>query len=424
MYMMKRAQLALLAIGLLGLAACGSGDSASSPPREATQGGIAIGEPAPPAGPDLAAFISMARAPQSCADSGNRLYVIDGTLVFWSTSGTCADLSFTRTLYSDPKTSLCVQSDSIAGPRLSCSNDKYRDQFQTMVTHLDQADLGLGKDHTVKEVVFLPANGSKLAFDTVELARDSSLLAASTAVIKDRAAWVRLWADAHLGRTKTMPEIDFDKKMVLAVALSKQLRCPTTARIVRVGVSADRIAVNFSEYDHDDRSAVSVCIADGRSASHLVMVDKSDAAVDFVNITPLKSAYTVLDQNNISGYTVAGNRVIRDAATWAEVWAIHTNRFIPSPAPPVVDFSKNMVVGVFIGTRPSGCYATDIVNVDRSGGRLNILRSDTVPGPASVCTTAVTTPVEFIMLERSDAPLEFGADSIAIDSGTLDLTAH
>jgi hypothetical protein len=235
---------------------------------------------------------------------------------------------------------------------------------------------------------------------------------------------VRLWGDAHQSRTKAMPEIDFDKKMVLAVALSKQLRCPTTARIVWVGVSEDRIAVNFSEYDHNDQTPVSLCIADTRSASHLVVVDKSDAAVDFVNITPLKSVYTVLDRNNHSGYTTAGSRVIKDAATWAAVWAIHTSFYGTPPAPPAVDFSKNMVIGVYIGSRPSGCYATDIVNVDRSGARLNILRSDTLPGPASACTSVITSPAEFIVLERSDAPLEFGADSIVIDSGTLDLTAH
>jgi hypothetical protein len=85
----------------------------------------------------------------------NRLFVIDDQLVFWDRAGGCADAAYAEALYgSTPDKILCVLHDSIAGPVKSCTDAKYKSQFDTMTANLDEPDLGLGPEHTVQPVRF------------------------------------------------------------------------------------------------------------------------------------------------------------------------------------------------------------------------------------------------------------------------------
>jgi hypothetical protein len=103
---------------------------------------------------DLAPFKKMAAA-GGCADIHNRLFLIDGKLVFWDTAGRCADAAYSDTLYgSTPDQVLCVFHDSIAGPRKQCQDQGYQDTFDTITANLEKSDLGLGPEHTVQPVPF------------------------------------------------------------------------------------------------------------------------------------------------------------------------------------------------------------------------------------------------------------------------------
>ena len=101
---------------------------------------------------DLAPFQQMARA-SSCADQLNRLLVIDTSLVLWDRAGSCPDNSYAQTLYGTSVTHmLCRNADSIAGPVKTCLDQRYLPMFDTIISHLDLPDLGLGPGHTVQVV--------------------------------------------------------------------------------------------------------------------------------------------------------------------------------------------------------------------------------------------------------------------------------
>ena len=105
-------------------------------------------------GVDLAPFKDMAKT-ASCADTHNRLFLIDDQLVFWDIAGSCADASYSQMLYDrTPDQVLCTYHDSIAGPMKNCQDEQYRTMFDTITANLDQPDLGLGPDHTVQPVSF------------------------------------------------------------------------------------------------------------------------------------------------------------------------------------------------------------------------------------------------------------------------------
>jgi hypothetical protein len=90
-----------------------------------------------------------------CADIHNRLYVIDGRLVFWEREGNCPDNAYYQKMFGGTIDEvLCDRHDSIAGPVRIYYDDGYRTMFDTIIANIGQPDLGLGPDHTVQPIPF------------------------------------------------------------------------------------------------------------------------------------------------------------------------------------------------------------------------------------------------------------------------------
>jgi hypothetical protein len=103
---------------------------------------------------NLAPFKKMAKGAW-CSDTRNRLFLIDGQLVFWDKAGECSDAAYVEALYGRTHDQrLCVLRDSIAGPVKDCPDASYEEIFDTIVANLDEPDLGLGPEHTVEQVNF------------------------------------------------------------------------------------------------------------------------------------------------------------------------------------------------------------------------------------------------------------------------------
>jgi len=102
--------------------------------------------------PSSVAFIDNARN-AVCADARNRLFVIDGTLVFWERAGSCPDNAYGATLFGGTVDDvLCYFGDSIAGPMKRCPVAGHEAMFETITGHPDEPGLGLGPGHSVQEL--------------------------------------------------------------------------------------------------------------------------------------------------------------------------------------------------------------------------------------------------------------------------------
>jgi hypothetical protein len=103
---------------------------------------------------DLTSFKVLARG-GSCTNIRNRLFLIDGQLVFWDRAGNCPDAAYGETLFgSTISDALCNFHDSIAGPIKICQDERYREMFDTIIANLDKPDLGLGPRHKVQPIPF------------------------------------------------------------------------------------------------------------------------------------------------------------------------------------------------------------------------------------------------------------------------------
>src|SRR5476651_824688 len=72
--------------------------------------------------------------------------------------------------------------------------------------------------------------------------------------------------------------------------------------------------------------------------------------------------------------------VVRTDAEWAKVWTLHAGE----KTKPAVDFGKDVVIALFLGTRPTAGFTVEIVGVKEEGGTLVVSYKETRPAPGGV----------------------------------------
>jgi hypothetical protein len=94
-----------------------------------------------------------------------------------------------------------------------------------------------------------------------------------------------------------------------------------------------------------------------------------------------------------TGIREARRVVIQDANAWAEFWSELGvgNR-------PAVDFTRDVVIAVAAGERPSGGYGIAITQVTHRNADLTAEVLETVPGPNCLSASALTQPVDVVVV--------------------------
>jgi hypothetical protein len=124
-----------------------------SPGRETAAHGTRRNGPLPGfAAPAAGKLLAMADG-AACGDTRNRLYLIDGRLLFWDRAGSCIDDAYGRVLFGAASgTPLCRQQDGMLGRVDVCADERDRALFERLVRGREAPDLGLGAGHVVQAV--------------------------------------------------------------------------------------------------------------------------------------------------------------------------------------------------------------------------------------------------------------------------------
>jgi hypothetical protein len=100
--------------------------------------------------------------------------------------------------------------------------------------------------------------------------------------------------------------------------------------------------------------------------------------------------------------------MIRDRKAWREMWErIHRRGPSPEPELPEINFSKEMLVVVALGSRPTGGYAIFIEGVYERDGRLEVKVSSQSAGKNCMVTQSVTQPIDIVRIPKADIPMAF-----------------
>jgi len=105
----------------------------------------------------------------------------------------------------------------------------------------------------------------------------------------------------------------------------------------------------------------------------------------------------------LSNRASAEQLVVRDAAQWEQVWkSLPTRQDAPSVA-----FNETMMVGVFIGNRPTAGYRVEVTGVRLEGDTLVVSWRETAPAADATVSQTVTTPFALAAVTRHDGPVRF-----------------
>jgi len=392
----------------LSLTACGgSGDAGMSATVNPPIQGIAVGEPNPSAQVDKAAFIKMAQG-AACSDTRNRLVIIDNAQVFWDVAGQCADASYSQALFGATTDKVqCKSYDSIAGPRTSCTDERYRAMFDTIVKNRDKDDLGLGGSHKIEVVDLTPQLklGDSVTFEPLPVNQYSGNSAVKNVVVRDAAGWTALWKEVNANLTEAPPEpwVDFSQKMVLAVWRGNASSGCSGVGVVRTSVLDGVLHVEYADAPPPGPDAI--CLMVITSPVVVVVVDKFDGQVAFDQIKPTPVNFKRIDtQMSALDETPPFTAVVQDELKLRKLWSQYVDAGTPMPA---LDFSTQMVLFAWGGHRNGGCYATAISRVSRAGGKLYANVLDRVPRPGMLCTANVIGTGDVIVVDRTDEPVVF-----------------
>ena len=117
--------------------------------------------------------------------------------------------------------------------------------------------------------------------------------------------------------------------------------------------------------------------------------------------------HTTISQSDLTSIDPARNVAIRDNAGWLALWSEMHRMMSRAPPLPAIDFAQDMVVGVFIGWRSSGCYAVEIGRIEVVSGVLRVNYHERIPEPGSTCAAIITTPGHVVRLPRFEGAVEF-----------------
>lgn len=107
-----------------------------------------------------------------------------------------------------------------------------------------------------------------------------------------------------------------------------------------------------------------------------------------------------IDEGAQTHITSSREVVVRTPAEWDALWREH------QPAGPrrgAIDFSKEMILGVFLGTRPTSGYGVTIVSAVAEGGILRVRYRETPPPPDAITAQVITYPYQIVAIAKSSA---------------------
>ena len=115
------------------------------------------------------------------------------------------------------------------------------------------------------------------------------------------------------------------------------------------------------------------------------------------------ATFTTIAKGDVSGQQTARQVTVRTAAEWAALWNDHA----PTEKAPAVDFSKNMVVGVFLGSKPSAGHEVEILAVRPMGADLVVEYTQKQPARGTMAAQILTEPFHLVSVPAHAGPVRF-----------------
>jgi hypothetical protein len=105
----------------------------------------------------------------------------------------------------------------------------------------------------------------------------------------------------------------------------------------------------------------------------------------------------------LSNGSTARQSVVRNPEEWSSMWTSLPTK----QAAPDVAFDQMMVVGIFLGNRPTTGYKVEITGARKEGAELVITWREVAPAEGASVNATVTSPFALAGIQRHDGPVRF-----------------
>ena len=116
-------------------------------------------------------------------------------------------------------------------------------------------------------------------------------------------------------------------------------------------------------------------------------------------VSPLR----VLEKGDQSNVDDAKQATARTVAEWNTLWRQHS----PDRDQPRVDFGRDMVVGVFLGSRTTAGFSVEIVSALVEQGILVVRFRETRPPSDRIVAQVITSPYQLVAVPRHGGNVRF-----------------
>jgi len=115
------------------------------------------------------------------------------------------------------------------------------------------------------------------------------------------------------------------------------------------------------------------------------------------------SAIRSIEKGTASSASELRQVVVRDGAAWEKFWSEHA----PERPRPAVDFAREMVVGVFVGDRPTAGYTVEIFGYRESGDDVTVQYRETTPARGTVAAQVIVSPYHLAAIPKKTGKVSF-----------------
>jgi hypothetical protein len=112
--------------------------------------------------------------------------------------------------------------------------------------------------------------------------------------------------------------------------------------------------------------------------------------------------FTTIAQGHQSQMEESREAVARTPAEWAALWKGHR-----TGKPPDVDFTRSMVIAVFLGTRPTAGFAVEITGIEKKGAEVIVTYRERSPGADELVAQVMTAPFHIVKTDQHAGSVRF-----------------
>jgi hypothetical protein len=116
-----------------------------------------------------------------------------------------------------------------------------------------------------------------------------------------------------------------------------------------------------------------------------------------LTMQPAAGAPRTIEKGEQSNVDDARQALVRTEVEWTKLWQQHN----PDRPRPSVDFSKEMVVALFMGSRPNAGFSTTITSASVANGVLLVRYTETVPGAGAISAQILTFPYHLVAIPKA-----------------------